>query len=585
MADNPSVQIDLQGNPDQFLAALKKIEDESKKTGDKVSDSFSFSKLVSAQVIGQAVVGGIKAATNVMTDFFQNSIKESAQAADELNRFNNALRLSGTYSKENSEAFQAFASSMQQVTTFTDDAILSAGSLLATYTKLSGQGLQNATKAALDFSAATGKDLSTSVMLLSKAINGQGENLRMYGITIGETESKSARLSSIISQINNNMGGSAASMVSTYTGAMARASNMYGEILESTGKLVTSSPTVISSINTMADGFKKIADRIADGDFKNLSSYIDGIARAMANIPSAAEKGASALDSFVGGANNVKSFITDAFGKVVGGIGAGIGGLMGGGAQGAAIGTIIQAAFSPDAKVIMDGQQRASDVLNMIMSTAIANANANAQANPAVVPVTVDATMMLVMSETIKQKTKEMADTATADAQRIGAAFYSAMAGGVVKATKVMTQAFIKGQGSIKGFGKAFIGIIGNIATQTGQTLIMTGIGIDALKGLQGGLAIAAGIALVALGELANSWAGGEGGGVPDTGGGAAGMGGGLGGGMFGEQGKAARPDTNVQVVIQGSIMDSQETGSRIVSLINQSFEQTGQTIARGAAL
>jgi hypothetical protein len=44
-----------------------------------------------------------------------------------------------------------------------------------------------------------------------------------------------------------------------------------------------------------------------------------------------------------------------------------------------------------------------------------------------------------------------------------------------------------------------------------------------------------------------------------------------------------AKPDTNVQVVIQGDVLDSDESGSRIVQLINNAFDKKGVAVQQGA--
>ena len=45
---------------------------------------------------------------------------------------------------------------------------------------------------------------------------------------------------------------------------------------------------------------------------------------------------------------------------------------------------------------------------------------------------------------------------------------------------------------------------------------------------------------------------------------------------------KPSEPNTQVQVVIQGDILDSDESGSRIVDLINQAFNKKGVVIQNG---
>jgi hypothetical protein len=47
---------------------------------------------------------------------------------------------------------------------------------------------------------------------------------------------------------------------------------------------------------------------------------------------------------------------------------------------------------------------------------------------------------------------------------------------------------------------------------------------------------------------------------------------------------KAAEPTTKVQLVVQGSIYDSDDTATRLVSLLNDSALKNGSTLIQGKA-
>jgi tape measure domain-containing protein len=166
-----------------------------------------------------------------------------------------------------------------------------------------------------------------------------------------------------------------------------------------------------------------------------------------------------------------------------------------------------------------------------------------------------------------------------------GKAIASAINQALVKSTSLgiqsLTKSLFLGADGFKNFGKQIFGILGDLSIKLGESLILTGIGIESLKGLSGAAAIAAGAGLVALGTILKSFSG-EGGGA--GGGVAAGGGAVVGGGVatdetITEQVEEREPTQSVVVNIEGSIYDSEETGSRIVNLINDNFEREGSVV------
>jgi len=63
------------------------------------------------------------------------------------------------------------ADSLQRVTTFDDEAITGAQSLLLTFTKIGRDVFPEATRTVLDMSQALGQDLKSSSIQLGKALN------------------------------------------------------------------------------------------------------------------------------------------------------------------------------------------------------------------------------------------------------------------------------------------------------------------------------------------------------------------------------------------------------------------------------
>lgn len=135
---------------------------------------------------------------------------------------------------------------------------------------------------------------------------------------------------------------------------------------------------------------------------------------------------------------------------------------------------------------------------------------------------------------------------------------------------------------AFKDFGKAILGIIGDIAINIGSTLISIGIGIDGLRNsltsLTGGFAIAAGFALVALGgALKSIGGGGIGVGAPST----------------GISTAPTAPDSSfeespsdeleeqrgtITVNVEGTVLDPRGVGLQIAELLKETNDSNGLT-------
>ncbi len=109
------------------------------------------------------------------------------------------------------------------------------------------------------------------------------------------------------------------------------------------------------------------------------------------------------------------------------------------------------------------------------------------------------------------------------------------------------------------------------MAIQLGETLIFTGLGIEALKSLGGAAAIAAGVGLIALGTILKSFSG-EGGGADaaSTGGADTVASAITDASEVDELAEPEEPDTKVSIVVQGDVFDSSETGLRIAQILEE---------------
>jgi len=162
---------------------------------------------------------------------------------------------------------------------------------------------------------------------------------------------------------------------------------------------------------------------------------------------------------------------------------------------------------------------------------------------------------------------------------------------GIARATsagiQMITQALITGQFSFENFSKAIAGILGDMAIQIGEMAIATGITMGFLEGLSSFQAIAAGAALIAIGKIMKSFSGGAGGPsssmaspVAPVGGTSVGTVGPLGPNLAESEPEAVERQQVVQLTVQGSIFNTEETSKQIIDILNDEFDNQGGRIA-----
>lgn len=243
------------------LANLARDADKADRSTDKVSKSFS--KMGLALTAAGTAIAGLGIAAVI-----KNTVAQQKAVA----QLNSSLQSTGRYSDEASKALQAHASALQQASTFGDDAIISAQSLLLTFKQLGGEVLPRTTQAVLDMSTKMGTDLKSSAIQLGKALNDPITGLSALsrvGVTFSESQKdvikglvESGKLAEaqalILDELESEFGGAAKAARDTLGGALQAVSNNFGDLLEVSGD---DSQGVVGSLN-------KLADIFADPDVK-----------------------------------------------------------------------------------------------------------------------------------------------------------------------------------------------------------------------------------------------------------------------------------------------------------------------------
>ena len=167
-----------------------------------------------------------------------HSFRESEVATNELN---NSLKNQGIFSRALSNEYKQMASELQKVTIFGDDQIVSAQAQIQAHL---GQTAvtREITQATLDFATAKKIDLKNAAEIVGKAISGNTDILKRYGVEgINPTASSTEKLASVTNVLSREFGGSSQAMADGL-GVITQIKGLFGELFEEIGKRLA--PTV-----------------------------------------------------------------------------------------------------------------------------------------------------------------------------------------------------------------------------------------------------------------------------------------------------------------------------------------------------
>ena len=182
-------------------------------------------------------------------DMFKSTIEEASTAQASLAQLDAAIKSTGGAAGLSSQELQDYATSLQDITAYDDEAIQGAESLLLTFTNVKGDVFKDATSTILDMSQAMGQDLKSSSIQLGKALNdpiaGIGA-LSRVGVQFTDDQKKmieemvasgdtmgAQRV--ILAELDKEFGGSAEAFANTYAGKMQQFNNTMGNVKETIG--------------------------------------------------------------------------------------------------------------------------------------------------------------------------------------------------------------------------------------------------------------------------------------------------------------------------------------------------------------
>lgn len=633
MAERIELEITLEDG--KVVKGFANIQSAAEKAADASGRAFdkSFTGLGSAfKAVGIAAGAAFAAAGLAIGKVLKDGITEAMGAENALNDLKAAFRAQGVDVASAASRMQEFAAGLQKITTVGDDAIIQNAALLVSIGKLKGEGLEKATKAALDLSAGLNIELNSAFELVAKAAAGNAGALGRYGIKIDENLPKSQQFASALDRINQAFGGAAESKVNTYAGALAQLGIRFDDMLEAIGNLVIKSPAVVSIIKLISEEFLKITQGVeafgSTGDVvgelikkmlefgQTIITYVVAPLELLYNISrtviNALAWGVQGIIVFIVALGNAIvnlvitpiQWVLEKLGKLAG--------LVNGEYRTALENAASALQFLPDAtKTALEAtgeawtdvgakvKDSAGKILDFDVSLAAKNladklketveqAKAIVGDEPTggggggdgITKILSVGDAFRSVSVGMKTEAESLAKAADKNFRQVGASMLNGIGSAAGQAFGAFGKALATGKNGLEAFINSLLASMGQMAIQLGTQFILTGAAYMWAGLPNGGALMAAGAALATFGGVLAGL-----GSAKESGGGVA-TAGGLSSSPSSDMSslpetETQKPKTDVHINIQGNVLDRRESGMAIIDILNEYFSANdGRTLA-----
>lgn len=475
-------------------------------------------------------------------------IQAAQRQEDAINSLNNSLRAAGTFSEGASKGIQDFATAIQATTTLGDEAVLEQVALARNFTRTNEEATK-LTEAAIELSAATGISLDSAVKNLGKTFGGLTGELGESVPALRNLTKEQLQAGEAIDFVLDRFGGSAQAQVKTFSGAVTQLENVFGDLLEELGFLITRNPIVVKTIEFVSKEIQNLTKGV-----NSLSEDSEGFLKPIIL------SGIDVVNFFVntlGPAVDVITTLFNRLGKTLGGLAASAVQLFSGEfAQAAETAqTTLSEAF--DLSLDSNVTERTTELLNRYRDSIIGVSEAQR-----------------ILASEIENTNNEISEQGNELAINIAEPINKV----TVSAFSALGASLNEGSAAFGNFAKQSGVILGDFFIKLGSTIISTALAIDALKtsilSFGTGVAVAAGAGLIIAGSALKSFAGG-----PVNQGASLQAAGTVADGAdtvtasLEDLDQIQETGPSVQLNVQGNILDRRETGLELAEVIREAFD------------
>ncbi len=584
MADENQIQISIVLDDGSVRQGFIRVQKQGEDAAAGIGASFKRAGEVALGVFaGQKALEIFNALAAKVKEVFVESVGAAREYEKNVQGLNVALGVAGRYSEAASQQFQDLANKIQDTTTVSDDTVLSLERLAITYSKTNEQAL-NLTKASVDLAAVTGNDVNTAMQQLAGTLSGQAGRLQRLFPDLQNFTSAQLKAGAAVDFFNSRFSGAAAAQVNTFDGRMKQLKNSYDDFLKVIGKEFTGSPAVIAAIKAITDLIKD-STGIMKTAFSGKDFFKDVIVNfsviAQAGVETARRIGLSFELAYLRAKQAWYAF------KVLSTAGFS-----------ETFNTQLQEVLVEIEKVKNEFGQDSTITKwfdNLILKVTEAAKvtkekfkDLGGESEGLKASINSVGQTFSLMSAGAKEAMLELHNTGVKVFRELGGTAIKGLAGGVAAGMAAIGKALVKGEDLFQAFAGAMLSALGQAAIQMGATYILMGIarafssyGLDpTATGL-----IATGSAMSVLGGALMAVGGGISGGNSastdiSSGGGGGSFSSGAGGGSEFDQSYIRKTDgPSIAVNIHGDVLDSKESGLRIVELINSAFKDQGAKV------
>ena len=279
-------------------------------------------------------------ALGAVTDFIGGSIEEASQWNSVFAQTQAVVESTGMAAGVTAEELGNLAkglSATSGMSIFSDDAILGAENVLATFTNISNEDVfADATYAIADLSQAMGTDLKSAALQVGKALNDPvaginaltrngvsftDEQKAMIEAMVKSGDTMSAQ-KMILAELNKEFGGSAQAAVNTYAGQQVVLAEKMNDVKQTLGEalmpLLMQVGTFVADtlVPILATGVTALSAWLSSAETASVVTQVfDGIKTAIAAVPGIIDAAGAALTTFATFMQPVTDAVTN-FGSV-----------------------------------------------------------------------------------------------------------------------------------------------------------------------------------------------------------------------------------------------------------------------------
>ena len=222
---------------------------EVEKTAEKSKESF---KGLGDQLdgLGRKIAAAFTVAAVVA--FGKESLKAFAEAELAAKKLSTAVSVSGGL-KAQFDTLINQSKKLQETTIFSDEQIQAAQTLALQF-GLTNSEVKKLIPIITDFASATGQDLQSALESVLRGTEGMARGLKLYGIEVSDSATKSERLTSITKQLTEKFSGQGKEVGETTTGAFKKLGNTFNDLQESIGKILSKGGGFIDFLREAAEG-------------------------------------------------------------------------------------------------------------------------------------------------------------------------------------------------------------------------------------------------------------------------------------------------------------------------------------------